>query len=123
MKANPQNLLFTPLQIGNVTLPNRIVMAPLTRMRAKTPGNIPWELNTEYYRQRASAGLIITEATQISPQGQGYPATPGIYSEEQVAGWRNVVNAVHEKNGLIFLLGFPTSGGRSKARGFPPLIG
>lgn len=95
--------LFTPLQLGNITLQNRIIMAPLTRMRSKQPGNIPYDLNAEYYAQRASAGLIISEATQISQQGQGYPATPGIYSKEQVAGWKLVTEAVHKNGGKIFL--------------------
>ncbi len=95
--------LFDPLQLGNITLPNRIIMAPLTRMRSKQPGNIPYELNAEYYAQRATAGLIISEATQISQQGQGYPATPGIHSAEQVAGWQLVTDAVHKKGGKIFL--------------------
>lgn len=97
------NSLFTPLQLGALTLPNRIVMAPLTRMRSKQPGNIPHELNALYYAQRASAGLIISEATQVSQQGQGYPATPGIHSAEQVAGWRLVTDAVHRKGGRIIL--------------------
>jgi N-ethylmaleimide reductase len=79
-------------------------MAPLTRMRAGQPGNVPSELNAQYYAQRATAGgLVITEATQISPRGQGYPATPGIHSQQQVAGWRLVTEAVHQKRGLIFL--------------------
>lgn len=78
-------------------------MAPLTRMRSKQPGNIPQELNAEYYAQRASAGLIISEATQISQQGQGYPGTPGIHSHEQVQGWKLVTDAVHKAGGLIFL--------------------
>ena len=78
--------LFDPLKLGNLTLPNRVIMAPLTRQRSKQPGNIPWALNVEYYKQRASAGLIISEATQISQQGQGYPGAPGIHSAEQVAG-------------------------------------
>lgn len=95
--------LFEPLQMGSLTLPNRIVMAPLTRMRAKQPGNIPHELNATYYAQRASAGLIISEATQISQQGQGYPATPGIHSPEQVQGWTLVTDAVHQAGGRIFL--------------------
>jgi N-ethylmaleimide reductase len=96
--------LFSPLQLGEVRLAHRVVMAPLTRMRSAQPGNIPQDLNAEYYSQRAThGGLIITEATQISPQGQGYPATPGIHSAEQVAGWQKVVNAVHQKAGLIFL--------------------
>lgn len=95
--------LFTPLPLGTLTLPNRIVMAPLTRMRSKQPGNIPQALNAEYYAQRASAGLIISEATQISQQGQGYPGTPGIHSPEQVAGWKLVTDAVHRAGGRIFL--------------------
>ena len=80
-------------------------MAPLTRMRAKQPGNIPQELNATYYAQRATAGFILSEATQISQQGQGYPATPGIHSKEQIAGWQNVTKAVHDKGGKIFLCG------------------
>lgn len=95
--------IFDGLSVGDLTLKNRIIMAPLTRMRSKQPGNIPYELNAEYYGQRASAGLIISEATQISQQGQGYPATPGIYSDEQVEGWKKVTSAVHDKGGLIFL--------------------
>ena len=95
--------LFTPLQLGDITLKNRIIMAPLTRMRSKQPGNIPYELNAQYYSQRASAGLIISEATQISQQGQGYPSTPGIHSSEQVEGWKLVTDAVHKKDGKIFL--------------------
>lgn len=78
-------------------------MAPLTRMRSQQPGNIPYELNAKYYAQRASAGLIISEATQISQQGQGYPATPGIHTKEQIAGWKLVTKAVHEKGGKIVL--------------------
>ena len=95
--------LFEPLKIGSLTLPNRIIMAPLTRMRAKQPGNIPHALNAEYYAQRASAGLIISEATQVSQQGQGYPSTPGIHSAEQVEGWKLVTDAVHQAGGRIFL--------------------
>jgi N-ethylmaleimide reductase len=95
--------LFDTLKVGDLTLPNRFIMAPLTRMRAKTPGNIPHDLNAQYYAQRASAGLIISEATQISQQGQGYPATPGIHSAQQVAGWQTVTKAVHDKGGRIFM--------------------
>lgn len=95
--------LFTPIQVGDITLKNRIIMAPLTRMRSKQPGNIPYELNAKYYSQRASAGLIISEATQISQQGQGYPSTPGIYSSEQIDGWKIVTDEVHKKGGKIFL--------------------
>lgn len=93
--------LFDTLKIGDLSLPNRVIMAPLTRMRADS-GNVPTALNAAYYAQRASAGLIISEATQISPQGQGYPATPGIYSPEQVAGWKLVTDAVHQAGGRIF---------------------
>ena len=99
---NKKASLFSPLDIGPYTLPNRIFMAPLTRNRAGD-GNAPHELNATYYAQRATAGLIISEASQISPQGVGYPATPGIHSDEQVAGWRLVTQAVHQKGGHIFL--------------------
>jgi N-ethylmaleimide reductase len=95
--------LFDTLKFGDLTLPNRVIMAPLTRMRSKQPGNIPHQLNAQYYAQRATAGLIISEATQVSQQGQGYPATPGIHSEEQVAGWKIVTDEVHKKGGRIFL--------------------
>jgi N-ethylmaleimide reductase len=95
--------LFDTLTVGELTLSNRIIMAPLTRMRSKQPGNIPQPMNTEYYAQRASAGLIITEATQISQQGQGYPATPGIHSADQVEGWKHITEAVHQRDGKIFL--------------------
>lgn len=95
--------LFTPFNIGDLTLPNRLAMAPLTRNRA-TPGtDAPNALNVEYYTQRASAGLIISEATQISRQGQGYIWTPGLYTEAQVTGWREVTNAVHGAGGHIFV--------------------
>ena len=98
----PPSDLFTPLRLGAVALENRIVMAPLTRNRAG-PGNVPQALNVDYYAQRASAGLIVTEATQVSPQGVGYPGTPGIHSSAQVAGWRRVTDAVHARGGRIFL--------------------
>ena len=94
--------LFTPIQLGPYTLPNRIVMAPLTRNRAGA-GNVPGPINALYYEQRASAGLIISEASQVSPQGLGYPGTPGIHSPEQVEGWKLVTDAVHQKGGRIFL--------------------
>ena len=94
--------LFSPYQLGNLELPNRIVMAPLTRNRAGE-GNVPYQLNATYYTQRASAGLIIAEATQVTPEGQGYPATPGIHSPEQVEGWKLVTDAVHQHGGRIFL--------------------
>lgn len=93
--------LFDPLQAGAIALANRVVMAPLTRNRS--PGTIPSDLNVEYYRQRASAGLIIAEATQISPMGQGYLDTPGIHSDAQVAAWRRVTAAVHAAGGKIVL--------------------
>jgi N-ethylmaleimide reductase len=92
--------LFDPIRVGDLDLGNRIVMAPLTRNRA-APGQVPSELAVEYYRQRASAGLIITEASQVSPEGQGYLDTPGIYSAEQVRGWRKVTDAVHAEGGRI----------------------
>ncbi|CCA90750.1 alkene reductase [Novosphingobium sp. PP1Y] len=94
--------LFTPLRIGDLELPNRILMAPLTRSRAGE-GNVPNDLNVEYYRQRAGAGLIITEATQISQQGQGYAWTPGIHSSAQIEGWAKVAEAVHGAGGRIFM--------------------
>jgi N-ethylmaleimide reductase len=94
--------LFAPIKIGAVELKNRIVMAPLTRSRAG-PGRVPQALNVEYYAQRASAGLIVSEAAQVSPQGVGYPDTPGIHSSDQVAGWRRVTDAVHALRGRIFL--------------------
>lgn len=94
--------LFEPTTLGTVTLSNRIVMAPLTRNRAGE-GFVPSDLTAEYYAQRASAGLIISEATQISQQGQGYQDTPGIYTKAQIDGWRKVTAAVHEKGGRIVL--------------------
>ncbi len=93
--------LFSPLTIGSLTLPNRVMMAPMTRNRA--PDTIATDLMASYYRQRASAGLIITEGAQISPQGVGYPATPGIHSEAQVEGWCKVTAAVHGAGGRIYL--------------------
>lgn len=96
--------LFTPLTLGALNLSHRIVMAPLTRMRSTQPGNVPNALMAEYYAQRATpGGLLISEATQISPQGQGYPGTPGIHSDEQVEGWKRVTDAVHAKGGRIVL--------------------
>lgn len=95
--------LFQPLALANIDLASRIVMAPMTRARTNQPGNIPNEMMAEYYAQRASAGLIISEATQISNQGQGYSFTPGIHSAEQIAGWRKVTNAVHAAGGKIIL--------------------
>src|SRR5579875_2770128 len=96
--------LFTPLDLGPYRLAHRVIMAPLTRMRADPATCAPRPLNVEYYRQRASrGGLIIAEASQISQQGQGMPATPGIHSDAQEAGWRAVTEAVHAKGGIIFL--------------------
>jgi N-ethylmaleimide reductase len=94
--------VFAPYTLGSLQLKNRIVMAPLTRSRAE-PGNLPSRMAAEYYSQRAGAGLIVTEATQAGAGGQGYINTPGIYSREQVAAWRKVTDAVHQKNGLIFV--------------------
>jgi N-ethylmaleimide reductase len=94
--------LFSSYRLGPLELKNSIVMAPMTRNRAGKL-NEPTELNARYYEQRASAGLIVTEASQISPQGLGYPGTPGIYSEQQVAGWKLVTEAVHHRGGKIFL--------------------
>lgn len=96
------NDLFAPYTLGDLPLSNRMVMAPMTRNRADQH-NAPHALNVEYYRQRASAGLIITEASQVSAEGVGYPATPGIYSEEQIRGWREVTDAVHAEGGHIFI--------------------
>lgn len=94
--------LFDPIKVGDLQLPNRIIMAPLTRCRA-SEGRVPNELMAEYYVQRASAGLILTEATSVTPMGVGYPDTPGIWSEEQVAGWRKITAAVHNAGGRIML--------------------
>ena len=99
---SPQNNpLFQPSQLGSIKLPNRVVMAPLTRNRADRATGAPHDLNARYYAQRSSAGLIISEATQISQQGQGYIWTPGIYTPEHVAGWRKVTYAVHAAGGRI----------------------
>jgi N-ethylmaleimide reductase len=99
---NTANLdLFSSYQLGPLQLPNRLVMAPMTRNRAG-PDNVPVPTNVTYYQQRASAGLIVTEGTQVSPRGQGYAATPGIHSAEQVAGWKLVTDAVHAAGGRIF---------------------
>src|SRR3954467_463442 len=96
------NLLFQPYKLGPFNLPHRMVMAPLTRSRARQPGNVPAELAACYYAQRASAALIISEATQVSMQGQGYAWTPGIHSSEQVEAWRRVAKAVHQAGGRMF---------------------
>ena len=94
--------LFTPIALGEIALANRIVMAPMTRDRAG-PGDVPTGLMVEYYAQRASAGLIVTEGVQPSAVGKGYWRTPGIHSEEQIAGWRQVADAVHAKGGRIVM--------------------
>jgi len=94
--------LFQSLQLGKLSLKNRIVMPPMTRSRSTQPGNVANQIMAEYYAQRASAGLIVSEGTQISAQGQGYAWTPGIYSQQQVLGWKKVTDAVHAKNGVIF---------------------
>lgn len=96
------SILFEPITLGDLTLSNRIIMAPLTRCRA-TSSRIPNALMAEYYSQRTTAGLIITEATSISPMGVGYPNTPGIWSDAQIEGWKLVTNMVHQKGGKIFL--------------------
>ena len=95
--------LFDPIKVGGLELPNRIIMAPLTRSRAVGAGRVPNALMAEYYVQRASAGLILSEATSVSPMGVGYADTPGIWSDEQVAGWKQVTDAVHDAGGRIFL--------------------
>ncbi|MGV3680768.1 MAG: alkene reductase [Acidovorax sp.] len=103
MTATSSSPLFRPLQLGPLALPSRIVMAPMTRARSSQPGDVPNALMAQYYAQRASAGLIVTEATQISRQGQGYSFTPGIYSDAQVDGWRRVTDAVHAEGGRMVL--------------------
>lgn len=94
--------LFTPIHLGPFTLQNRLVLPPLTRSRSTQPGNIPNALMAEYYRQRSSAGLLITEGIQIEPRGQGYAWTPGIHSQEQIDGWKQVTDAVHLEDKPIF---------------------
>src|SRR5438874_573869 len=95
--------LFDPLKVGALELPNRIIMAPLTRARADGEGRVPNDLMVEYYKQRASAGLILSEATSVTPMGVGYADTPGIWSDEQVEGWKKVTAAVHQAGGRIVL--------------------
>lgn len=99
---NTHDHLFSPVRVGPYELGNRLVMAPMTRNRASRP-NVPQPMNALYYAQRATAGLVITEATQVSPQGVGYPSTPDIHNVEQVEGWRLVTEAVHRNGGHIFL--------------------
>lgn len=99
---NAPATLFSTIKLGPYTLPNRTAMAPMTRNRAAA-GNVPNDISIQYYEQRASAGLIISEGSQVSPEGIGYPNTPGCYSAEQVAGWKKITDAVHAKGGHIFL--------------------
>ena len=94
--------LFTRVRMGKLELLNRIVMAPLTRMRAANTDHAPTGLHAEYYAQRASAGLIIGECTEISPDAYGWADTPGLWSPDQVQGWRGVTDAVHKKGGLMY---------------------
>jgi N-ethylmaleimide reductase len=94
--------LFSPVKLGSIAMSNRMVMAPLTRNRSSMEG-VPQDINVSYYEQRATAGLIITEATPISPMGHGYPLLPGIYNDAQVAGWKKVTDAVHAKGGKIVI--------------------
>src|ERR1700720_1438264 len=101
MSDSPASLLFQPIQVGSLALKNRIVMAPMTRNRADAR-DAPHPLNARYYAQRASAGLIVTEGSQVSPQGKGYPGTPGIYSPAQIAGWQVVTDTVHRAGGGEF---------------------
>ncbi len=100
----PENqALLQPYSMGDLILQNRVVMAPMTRSRADNPENAPTDLHVEYYRQRASAGLIISEGSQISKRAVGYVNTPGIYSVPQIEGWKKVTQAVHDQGGKIFL--------------------
>jgi N-ethylmaleimide reductase len=103
MSVKPAEILLSPYTLGDLKLRNRIVMAPLTRTRAENRGKVPNELMVEYYTQRAGAGLIITESTFVSEQGQGWFGAPGIYTEEQRAGWAQITDAVHRAGGLIFV--------------------
>jgi N-ethylmaleimide reductase len=103
MSTNPTEGLLRPYLLGDLQLKNRIVMAPLTRTRADNQGKVPNELMAEYYAQRAGAGLTITEGTFVSEQGQGWYGAPGVYNEEQRAGWKRVTDAVHSAGGLIFV--------------------
>ncbi|TDP81079.1 N-ethylmaleimide reductase [Aquabacterium commune] len=109
--------LYQPVRLGDITLSNRMAMAPLTRNRAEE-GNVPGPMTVEYYAQRASVGLIIAEATQVSAQAQGYVATPGVHTPEQIAGWRKVTDAVHAQGGKIFVQLWHT--GRMSHTAFQP---
>ncbi len=95
--------LLKPIKVGDLELPNRVFMAPMTRSRAANEGNVPFDIHETYYRQRASSGLIISEGSQVSERAVGYINTPGIYSSEQVEGWKKVTKAVHDENGHIFI--------------------
>src|ERR1700732_4308104 len=102
LEENAMNQSFTPTRVGRYTLPNRLVMAPMTRSRATLDG-APGELAAEYYAQRASVGLIVSEGAQPSDDGQGYLATPGIYTPAHIAGWKKVTTAVHDEGGHVFI--------------------
>ena len=115
--SNPKTALFQPLRLGDIELANRMVMAPLTRNRAEA-GNVPGNMTIEYYAQRASLGLLIAEATQVSAQAQGYIATPGLHTPEQIAGWRKVTDEVHARGGKIFVQLWHT--GRMSHTAFQP---
>jgi N-ethylmaleimide reductase len=103
MSTKPGEVLLSPYTLGDLKLKNRIVMAPLTRTRAENQGKVPNELMAEYYAQRAGAGLIITEGTFVSEQGQGWYGAPGVYTEKQRGGWERITTAVHCAGGLIFV--------------------
>jgi len=103
MSNQARNALLTPYQLGDLSLRNRIVMAPLTRTRAENPGHVPNELMVEYYAQRTSAGLTISEGTWVSEEAQGWYGVPGIYNEEQGQAWRKVTDAVHTRGSRIFV--------------------
>ncbi|MEM7754122.1 MAG: alkene reductase [Planctomycetota bacterium] len=100
---NTRPSLLSPVSLGDLHAPNRVFMAPLTRSRAKQPGDIPWAMNAEYYAQRATSGLIIAEATPVCPEGKGYAFTPGIWTDEQAEGWKLVTDRVHAAGGRIWL--------------------
>ncbi len=117
MSSAQRTHLFSPLSIGSLELPNRLAMAPMTRNRTDA-ARVPGDLHVEYYRQRAGAGLLITEATSVSPQGVGYVNTPGIWNEAQQSGWRRVTEAVHAAGGRIFLQLWHV--GRTSHRTFQP---
>jgi N-ethylmaleimide reductase len=103
MSIQPKDVFLSLYRLGDLKLTNRIVMAPLTRTHADNQGKVPNKLMAEYYAQRARAGLIITEGTFVGQQGQGWYGTPGVYTEEQRAGWERITTAVHSAGGLIFV--------------------